>query len=293
MDTVLIVDDQAAVRTSLEMFFEVHGVRAESVATPAAAIERVSRGGVALVLQDMNFASDTTSGEEGVALFRKIRALDGAMPVLLITAWTSLETAVALVKEGAADYLAKPWNDDKLLAAVRTHLRMRALERENVRLRVEAFRDRAALAAAHDLCGHRLREPGDAQAGLARGRGRSFGRAGARSRGERRREGEAREGRGWERNYIPRRKRTPPHRSGWGRHTLRSPHSSSPPVPEDHRGGPAGDRRVGLGAQRAAPPPPRPPSLPTPPTILSSFRSAEARKGSSGPVVVNFFDCFF
>ncbi len=150
---LLIVDDHAAMRESLELFFEVYGIVAESVSGPDAALERIARGDVLVVLQDMNFSSDTTSGHEGAALFRAIHAADPNIPVVLMTAWTSLEMAVALVKEGAADYIAKPWNDEKLLAGVRALLRVRELERENERLRVEAARDRAALAARADLRG--------------------------------------------------------------------------------------------------------------------------------------------
>ena len=65
---------------------------------------------IGVVVQDMNYAGDTTSGREGVELFRAIRKLDPEMPVVLMTAWTSLETAVELVKDGAADYIAKPWD---------------------------------------------------------------------------------------------------------------------------------------------------------------------------------------
>ena len=68
MDTVLVVDDQLAVRTALGMLFDVHGIRAEGVATPDAALARIREGGVAVVIQDMNFTRDTTSGDEGVAL---------------------------------------------------------------------------------------------------------------------------------------------------------------------------------------------------------------------------------
>jgi DNA-binding NtrC family response regulator len=150
---VLVVDDQEAVRSSLQMFFEVHGVDVDVAESPEVALARVRRGGISVVLQDMNFSVDTTSGDEGVALFRAIRAADPSMPVLLMTAWTSLEAAVALVKEGATDYVAKPWNDEKLLASVMTLLRLRELERENVQLRLSAHKERVALAAEHDLCG--------------------------------------------------------------------------------------------------------------------------------------------
>ena len=101
----------------------------------------------------MNFAEAETSGEQGVALFRAIHALDPDLPVLLMTAWTSLETAVQLVKEGAADYLAKPWDDSKLVRNVQNLLRMRELHQENTRLRAQQTRARAALAQSYDLCG--------------------------------------------------------------------------------------------------------------------------------------------
>ncbi|HET7510309.1 MAG TPA: response regulator [Solirubrobacterales bacterium] len=68
---------------------------------------------IGVVIQDMDFSPEATGGEEGVALFREIKRRDPGLPVLLITAWTSLATAVQLVKEGASDYLAKPWDDDR------------------------------------------------------------------------------------------------------------------------------------------------------------------------------------
>jgi DNA-binding NtrC family response regulator len=133
MSKVLIVDDQSAVRTALEVLFEVHDLEATSVASPAEALARIALGDVAAVLQDMNFGEGTTSGAEGVALFRAIRKLDPAMPVVLMTAWSSLETAMTLVDEGASDYLGKPWDDDELVTSIRDLLRLRALEAQNVR----------------------------------------------------------------------------------------------------------------------------------------------------------------
>src|SRR6266542_2210230 len=86
-------------------------------------------------------------------LFHAIRKADPAMPVLLMTAWTSLETAVALVREGANDYLAKPWDDAKLLISVRTLLQMRALQRENERLKDTRSQSRRELVSRYDLAG--------------------------------------------------------------------------------------------------------------------------------------------
>ena len=153
MGIVLIVDDQDAVREALELLLDVHGLPAESVVSAEAATERVQRGGVLAVVQDMNFTRDTTSGEEGVELFRRIRAIDARMPVMLMTAWTSLETAVHLVREGAVDYVQKPWNDDKLIASLRNLVRLRELEVENARLRSEVNEGRETLRERHDLRG--------------------------------------------------------------------------------------------------------------------------------------------
>lgn len=114
-------------RKALELLFSLRGFEVASAGTPEAALAAVRAGGVGVVVQDMNFSKATTSGEEGAALFRGLRALDPGLPVLLMTAWTSLEMAVELVREGAADYVAKPWDDERLLRRVQTLLRAREL----------------------------------------------------------------------------------------------------------------------------------------------------------------------
>jgi DNA-binding NtrC family response regulator len=153
VNKVLIVEDQPAVAKALRVLFDLNDIDAEATENPDAALKAVARGDVDLVLQDMNFSPGATSGEEGIALFRRFRAADPELPVLLLTAWTSLETAVQLVKEGASDYLAKPWDDAKLVATVRNLLQLRALKVENEKLRAERTRTRAALAREHDLRG--------------------------------------------------------------------------------------------------------------------------------------------
>jgi len=153
MQQVLIVDDNPSVCTALEILFDVHGIPTIVANTPEAALEVVARGDVGAVIQDMNFSDDTTSGQEGAALFRRLRELDGDLPVLLMTAWTSLETAVLLVKEGAADYLAKPWDDAKVVTTVKNMLRLRELALENHRLRAQSARARNELQDRYDLCG--------------------------------------------------------------------------------------------------------------------------------------------
>jgi DNA-binding NtrC family response regulator len=114
----LIIDDNAAVGIALDVLFSLHDIGALRAASPEEGLALLAREPVDLVIQDMNFTADTTSGEEGVALFREIRKLYPDLPVILLTAWTHLDAAVDLIKAGAADYLSKPWNDDRLLATV-------------------------------------------------------------------------------------------------------------------------------------------------------------------------------
>ena len=150
---VLVVDDQPAVCTALEILFDLHGMPTLVAHTPDEALALVRTEDVGAVVQDMNFRRDATGGEEGTALLHAIRELDPDLPVLLMTAFTSLEAAVRLVKEGASDYIAKPWNDDKLVVTVRNLLRVRQLTQENTRLRARTSRARRDLAGSHDVCG--------------------------------------------------------------------------------------------------------------------------------------------
>jgi len=121
----LIVEDQAPVAQALDVLFALHDVPTRVVADAESALQAVREGDVGVVIQDMNFAPGETSGDEGAALFRAIREIDPAMPVLLMTAFTSLERAVSLVKAGAADYFGKPWDDGRLLDSVRSLLAVR------------------------------------------------------------------------------------------------------------------------------------------------------------------------
>jgi DNA-binding NtrC family response regulator len=116
MPTILVVDDNPSVATALEVLFSIKKLRTVGVDSPAAALELLEREPIDLVIQDMNFSADTTSGEEGARLFHDIRRAWPELPIILLTAWTQLESAVELVKAGAADYLAKPWDNRKLFA---------------------------------------------------------------------------------------------------------------------------------------------------------------------------------
>jgi DNA-binding NtrC family response regulator len=153
MRTVLIIDDNPAVGEALSLLLSLHDVKPLSALTPDEGLAMLERGSVDVVIQDMNFTADTTSGEEGVELFRAIRQRHADLPVILLTAWTHLETAVELVKAGAADYLAKPWDDSKLLATVENLLELSESTREVNRNRQERRKRRDALQSKYDLDG--------------------------------------------------------------------------------------------------------------------------------------------
>ncbi len=131
MSKVLIIDDNAGVRTALEVLLNVHHIDAVAVGAPEEGIKQLKQQEFNLVLQDMNFSRNVTSGEAGIELFHQIRQLDPDLPIILITAWTHLETAIELVKEGAADYLQKPWDDRKLMVSINNLLKLEQATRQH------------------------------------------------------------------------------------------------------------------------------------------------------------------
>lgn len=160
METLLIVDDNPAVRTALSVLFELNGYRCLTSDNPTAAQEIIDEELVHLVIADMNFQADTTSGEEGKALFYELRRRQPDLPIILLTGWADLGTAVELVKAGAADYLAKPWDDDRLLASVANLLELadvtqqqRFESAEKKRRAAEREQARAQLSQQFDLTG--------------------------------------------------------------------------------------------------------------------------------------------
>lgn len=118
---ILVADDQADVRQALKLVLGRAGYGVELAASPGAA-EKAVRAGVSLALLDMNYARDTTSGREGLALIERARALDPHLPLVAMTAWGSIDLAVAALKVGATDFIEKPWDNTRLLNVVRTQI---------------------------------------------------------------------------------------------------------------------------------------------------------------------------
>jgi DNA-binding NtrC family response regulator len=159
MPTVLIIDDNAAVAIALDVLFSLHDIDALRAASPEEGLAMLARNNVDLVIQDMNFTADTTSGEEGTALFRDIRRRHPDLPVILLTAWTHLDAAVELVKSGAADYLSKPWNDNRLIATVTNLIELGQANRALAQHAQRERRQRRDLEDGFDLRGMVWQDP--------------------------------------------------------------------------------------------------------------------------------------
>jgi len=151
MPTVLVIDDNPSVATALEVLFSLQDIDTLRALTPEAGLEALQQHDIDLVVQDMNFSADTTSGEEGVALFREIRARHPDLPVILLTAWTHLDAAVDLIKAGAADYLAKPWDDRKLVTTVENLIELGQANRELQRRLRREHKQKRELESKYDL----------------------------------------------------------------------------------------------------------------------------------------------
>lgn len=109
---VLIADDQASVSDALAFLLKMRGVQADVVTNPAEVLERVRSRRYELLLMDMNYEQDTTSGEEGLRLVDAVRAIDPALGMVVMTAWSTVEIAVAALQRGASDFIQKPWDND-------------------------------------------------------------------------------------------------------------------------------------------------------------------------------------
>ncbi|MFY8273203.1 sigma-54-dependent transcriptional regulator [Pseudoalteromonas sp. SSDWG2] len=152
MKKILIVDDNPAVLDALSLLLELHDYQAVTCETPAQALHIVRYQRISLVIQDMNFSADTTSGEEGKKLFYDLRDINPNLPIILITAWTELRTAVELVKAGAADYLSKPWDDQKLLTTIDNLVALGEATAQNQTYKRQA-QERSEAHAHADLAG--------------------------------------------------------------------------------------------------------------------------------------------
>jgi len=128
---VLVADDQADVLEALRLLLKGEGYRIEAAGSPAAILEAIDGDEFDAVLMDLNYARDTTSGQEGLDLLSQLRAHDQTLPIVVMTAWGSVEVAVEAMRRGARDFVQKPWENARLLTILRTQVELaRALRRQ-------------------------------------------------------------------------------------------------------------------------------------------------------------------
>jgi DNA-binding NtrC family response regulator len=139
---ILIADDQPDVIQALRLLLKGEGFQTESATSPAGVLAAVRDLELDVVLMDLNYARDTTSGREGLDLLPQVQALDPTLPVIVMTAWGSVESAVEAIRRGARDYVEKPWDNARLLATLRSQVELgralrqaQRLEQENRQLR--------------------------------------------------------------------------------------------------------------------------------------------------------------
>lgn len=134
---ILIADDQPDVLAALRLLLKAEGYRMDTAAAPAAILAAVESREYDLLLMDLNYARDTTSGQEGLAVLGQLTARDPALPVVVMTAWGTVELAVEAMRHGARDFVQKPWDNARLLSIVRTQLALREALRRSQRLEAE------------------------------------------------------------------------------------------------------------------------------------------------------------
>jgi DNA-binding NtrC family response regulator len=134
---ILLADDQQDIRESLRLLLKNEGYETYAAASPAEALVAIEAREFDAVLMDLNYTRDTTSGREGLDLLTAIQKVDSTLPVIVMTAWSSLELAVEAMRLGARDFLQKPWENARLLSILRTQIDLRQALRRATRLEAE------------------------------------------------------------------------------------------------------------------------------------------------------------
>ncbi len=139
---ILVADDQPDVLEALRLLLKTEGYQIETAKSPAAVLKAIEARDFSLAIIDLNYARDTTSGQEGLDLLAKLQAADSTLPVVVMTAWASVEIAVEAMRRGAKDFITKPWENPRLVSIVKNQVELagavrayRRLEQENQILR--------------------------------------------------------------------------------------------------------------------------------------------------------------
>lgn len=145
---MLIADDQPDVLEALRLLLKSEGYLTEAVQSPTAILEKLKSGPYDVLLMDLNYTRDTTSGKEGLDLLARVRAIDNTLPVVAMTAWGSVELAVEAMRRGVSDFVLKPWENSRLLRTLRNQIEKGRRRRRKLRRQHEEFEEARAVGQA-------------------------------------------------------------------------------------------------------------------------------------------------
>jgi DNA-binding NtrC family response regulator len=134
---ILVADDQEDVLAALRLLLKPEGFQIDAVTSPQAVLSALEQREYEVLLMDLNYTRDTTSGQEGFELLGRVQAVDSTLPIVVMTAWGSVEVAVEAMRRGAKDFIQKPWDNARLLAIVKTQAELAAALRRGLRLEAE------------------------------------------------------------------------------------------------------------------------------------------------------------
>jgi sigma-B regulation protein RsbU (phosphoserine phosphatase) len=163
---ILIADDQPDVLRALRLLLKGHGYTTETVASPSDLLEALARGEFDLLLMDLNYARDTTSGREGLDLLAQLKAMEGVPPIVVMTGWATVGIAVEAMQRGVTDFVEKPWTNTQLLEVLSKQIALGRERRESARLAVQATQAQKVIASQFHQQEHEIAEARAIQEGF-------------------------------------------------------------------------------------------------------------------------------
>jgi len=163
---ILIADDQPDVLRALCLLLKGHGYTTETVTSPSDLLETLGRAEFDLLLMDLNYARDTTSGREGLDLLTRLKALDGVPPIVVMTGWATVGIAVEAMQRGVTDFVEKPWTNSQLLEVLSKQITLGRERRESARLAVQETQAQKVIASQFHEQEHEIAEARAIQEGF-------------------------------------------------------------------------------------------------------------------------------
>ena len=139
MARILIADDQPDVLEALRILLKGAGHQTDAVTSLAGIFNALDKKDYALLMMDLNYTRDTTSGQEGLEVIPKLQEIDSTLPIVVMTAWATIDLAVEAMKRGARDFVPKPWDNERLLSIVRTQIELAGALRKGRRLEAQSI----------------------------------------------------------------------------------------------------------------------------------------------------------